>query len=102
MIAGRRLRVILMSESLDRLASDLKMSWNQEEYKLSKVTLGVDERRQILYKFSDICTVLMRAKRGVAGDVARALGGLLVAPPTDPTEIKRHFGQVRGFSAMND
>ena len=34
------------------------------------------------------CTNVMRDKRGVVGDVARVIGGSLVAPPVDPIHIQ--------------
>ena len=36
------------------------------------------------------------------GDVARALGRSLVAPPVDALNIQRYFGDLKGFGAIND
>ena len=44
----------------------------------------------------------MRDERGLVGDVARAIGGSLVAPPIDPVHIRRYFGDVKGFGAVDD
>ena len=35
-------------------------------------------------------------------DVARAVGGSLVAPPIDPTHIQRYFGDLKGLKAVNE
>ena len=43
----------------------------------------------------------MRDKRGVVGDVARAIGSL-VAPPIDPVHIRRYFGDSKGFGAVEE
>lgn len=40
---------------------------------------------------------MMTNHQGVVGDVARSLGGSLVTPPVDPSDIKRHFGDLKGF-----
>jgi len=45
---------------------------------------------------------MMRDKQGVVGDVARALGGSLVAPPINPAHIKRYFGDLKGFGAVDE
>ena len=34
------------------------------------------------------------------GDVARAKGGSLVAPPIDPRHLRRYFGDLKGFGAV--
>ena len=44
----------------------------------------------------------MRDKRGVVGDVARAIGGSLVAPPIDPVHTQRYFGDLKGFGAVDE
>ena len=36
------------------------------------------------------------------GDVARAVGGCLVAPPIDPIHIQRYFGDLKGFGAVDE
>ena len=36
------------------------------------------------------------------GVVARALRGSLVAPPVDPLNIQRYFGDLKGFGTIND
>ena len=35
-------------------------------------------------------------------DVARALGGSLIAPPVDVLHTQRYFGDIKGFGAIND
>ena len=45
---------------------------------------------------------MMRDKRGVVGDVARAIGGFLVAPPIDPIHIRRYVGGFKGFGAVEE
>ena len=39
--------------------------------------------------------------RGVVGDVARALGGPLIAPPVDATQIQRYIGETKGFGTID-
>ena len=45
---------------------------------------------------------MARQYLGAVGDVARALEGSLVAPPVDALIIKRYFGDLKGFGAIND
>ena len=45
---------------------------------------------------------VIRDKRGVVGDVARAIGGSMVAPPVDPVHIQRYFGDLKGFGAVDE
>ena len=42
----------------------------------------------------------MRDNRGVVRDVARAVGGSLVAPLIDLTHIQRYFGHLKSFGAV--
>ena len=35
------------------------------------------------------------------GDVARAIGGSLVAPSIDPIHIRRYFGDLQAFGAVD-
>ena len=44
----------------------------------------------------------MRQQRGVVGDVARSVGGGLVPPPIDPTQIQRYFGDLKGFETIDE
>ena len=45
---------------------------------------------------------MMRDNKGVVGDVARAVGGSLVAPPIYPTHVQRYFGDLKGFGAVDE
>ena len=36
------------------------------------------------------------------GDVARAVGGSLAAPPIEPTRIQRYFGDFKVFGAVDE
>ena len=44
----------------------------------------------------------MRDKGGVVGNVARVIGGSLVAPPVDPIHIQRYFGELKVFGAVDE
>ena len=76
--------------------------WHAEEERLRKDDLEAQERDHVLYKLAHICTTMMRDNRGVVGDVPRAIGGSLVAPPIVPTHIQRHFGDLNGFGAVDE
>ena len=62
--------------------------------------LDAQEREHVLYKLAYICATMMRDNRGVVGNVARAVGGPLVAPLIDPTHIQRYFGDLKSFGAV--
>ena len=63
--------------------------WHAEKERLRKYDREAQEREHVLYKLAHIFTTMMRDDRGVVGDVARAVGGSLVAPPIEPTHIQR-------------
>ena len=44
--------------------------------------------KDVLYTLANICTSVMRDKRGAVGDMARAIGGSLVVPPINPAYIE--------------
>ena len=88
-------------ESLSRSrAASLVNEWHAKT-KISRRSTRTPEV-VVLYKLADICTTLSRQYHGAVGDVARALGGALVAPPIDATNIRQYFGDLKGFGAIND
>ena len=65
---------------------------------------GIDsqKREEPLYKLANTCTAMIREKHGVVGDVARLIEGSLIASPIDPVHIQRHFGDLKGFGAVDE
>ena len=62
--------------------------WHAEKPKFHKHDLDAQEREDVLFTLAHICTIMMRDNQSVVGDVARVVGGSLVAPPIDPTHIQ--------------
>ena len=60
------------------------------------------QRERRLYQLAEICTNMMKIRGGGVGEVARSLGGVLVKPPVDPSEIRQHFGTLKGFPQINE
>ena len=77
-------------------------SWHAEKEKLGKKNLDARGKQVLLYKLADIYTTLTRQHNGVVGDVARVLGGSLVAPPVEAAQIQRYFGDLKGFGAIDE
>ena len=80
--------------------------WHAERANLSKENLDARTREDILYRLADICTTMIRQTatrqhRTVVGDVARSVGGALVASPVDPARIQRYFGDQKGFEDID-
>ena len=69
---------------------------------LGKDDLDAREREEVIHTLANICTTMMRDKRGVVGDVARAIGESLVAPPIDPIHIRGYSGDLKGFGAVDE
>ena len=46
---------------------------------------------------ADTCTQLAGPNGGRIGDVARGIGGPLVSPPLNVSDVKRYFGDVKQF-----
>ena len=80
----------------------LVKEWHAEKQNVGEADLDARGRQVVLYRLADICTALTRQYRGAVGDVARALGGSLVAPPVDALNTQRYFGDLKGFGAIND
>ena len=81
--------------------------WHAEKANLKKDNLDVQTREDILYRLADICTALMRQAAvrrhpSIVGAVARLVGGGLVAPTTDPGQIQKYFGQIKGFKDVDE
>ena len=48
------------------------------------------------------CTQLAGLNSGRTDDVARGIGGTLVSPPLNVSDVKRYFGDVTHFSQVVD
>ena len=90
-------------EPLSRPSTELLIKhWHAEKEKLGKDDLDARGRQILLYKVAGLCTTLTRKYCGVLGDIARALGGTLVATPVDATQTQRYFGDLKGFGAIDE
>ena len=76
--------------------------WHKEKAALGKTDLELPERGRILYHLAEICTSMTRDSRSRVGDVARSLGGILVTPPINPDQIRRYFGELKGFPRIDE
>ena len=76
--------------------------WHSTKTTLGKDDLQQPERERRLYQLAEICTNMMKIRGGRGGEVARSLGGVLVKPPVDPSEIKQHFGTLKGLPQINE
>ena len=76
--------------------------WHAEEQYLGKNALDAREREELLYTLANICITVMRDTLGAVGDVARAIGQSLVAPPIDSVQIRRYFGGFKGFETVDE
>ena len=72
------------------------------ERKLGKDDLDARERQDVLHTLANICKTMMRDKRGFVGDVARAVGGSLVAPPIKPYTYGDTSEKFKGFGAVDE
>ena len=85
------------SQEVDPIAS-----WHAEKATLGEKELTQPEVQARLYRLAETCTNMMRTNQGRVGDVARSLGGFLVKPPVDPVDIKRYFGELKGFPKIDE
>ena len=67
--------------------------WHAEKEQSERNYLDAREREELLYTLANICTEVMRDKRGVVRNVARAIGRSLVAPPIDSVPVQGYFGE---------
>ncbi|CAB1118521.1 unnamed protein product [Ectocarpus sp. CCAP 1310/34] len=51
---------------------------------------------------ADIGSDLVKLHDGRLGDVARGIGGTLVSPPLDVSDVKQYFGEEKGFPGIDD
>ena len=82
--------------------SELVASWHHERETLGNPQLTQPQTERTLYRMAHLCTKMMTNNQGVVGDVARSLGGSLVTPPVDPSDIKSHFGDRKGFPQIGE
>ena len=58
--------------------------------------------KRLIYEMADTCTHLARLNGGRIGDVARGIGGTLVSPPLNVSDVNRYFGDVKKFPQVDD
>ena len=68
----------------------------REENKLAAAA-QTKVKKRLIYEMADICTQLAGLSGGRIGDVARGIGGTLVSPPLNLSDVKRYFGDVKQF-----
>lgn len=81
--------------ALETVAVRVVASWHQEET-LGNPQLTQSQTERTLYRMARLSTTMMTNNQGVVGDVARSVGGNPVTPPVDPSDIKSHFGDLKG------
>ena len=80
-------------------SANLKTEWLEKKRKLATAAQPEDKKRRI-YGMADTCTQLAGLNGGRIGDVARGIGGTLVSPPLNVSDVKRCFEDVKCFSQV--
>ena len=75
--------------------------WHVQKDRLGQEGLQSQEREELLYKLANTCTAMIAEKQGIVGDIARLIGGALVASPIGPVHIQRYFGYLNRFGAVD-
>ena len=76
--------------------------WHVETDRLGREGLDSQEVEELLYKLAKHLHSHDPTKQGVVADVARLIGGSMVALPIDSVQIQRSFGDLKGFGAVDD
>ena len=76
--------------------------WHVQKDRLGQEGLDSQEREELLHKLANTGMVMIREKQEVVADVARLIGGSLIAPPIDPVHIQCYFGGLKGFGAVDE
>ena len=86
---------------LKNKSADLKTEWLEKKSKLAAAA-QTKVKKRLIYEMADTCTHLARLNGGRIGDVARGIGGTLVSPPLNVSDVKRYFGDVKKFPQVDD
>ena len=76
--------------------------WHVQKHRIGQEGLDSEKIAELLYKLANTCTAMIRREQKVVGDVARLIGGSLVAPPIDPVHIQHCFGGLKRFRAVDE
>ena len=71
--------------------------WPVQKDRLGHEGPRLTRKEELPYKLANTCTVIIREKEGVVGDVARLIGGSLVSPAIDPVHIQRYFRYLKSL-----
>ena len=82
-------------------SADLKTEWLEKKSKLAAAA-PTKVKKRLIYEMADTCTHLARLNGGIIGDVARGIGGTLVSPPSNVSDVKRYFGDVKKLPQVDD
>ena len=86
---------------VSKKSADLKTEWLEKKSKLAAAA-QTKVKKRLIYEMADTCTHLARLNGGRIGDVARGIGGTLVSPPLNVSDVKQYFGDVKELPQVDD
>ncbi|CAB1098304.1 unnamed protein product [Ectocarpus sp. CCAP 1310/34] len=75
--------------------------WREQKECLARGT-RLDEKQEIIHELAKTGSMLLKTNDGKLGDVARAIGGTLVSPPLDLSDLEQHFPTKKRFPDLTN
>ena len=69
----------------------------EQRSRLSEGTKTMREKQRIIREMADTGSDMLKLHEGRLGDVARGIGGTLVSPPLELSDVQEYFGDRKGF-----
>lgn len=73
----------------------------EQKSRLSEGTATLVDKQRIIHEMADTGSAMLTLHEGRLGDVARGIGGTLVSPPLELSDVKKYFGDRKGFPEID-
>lgn len=89
---------VMMANNCNAILDQWK---SQKQDSDEELIITLEEKNKIIKSLAVTCATLARMNKGRNGDVARGIGGTLVSPPLNVSDVTRYFGDVKYFPHLD-
>lgn len=80
----------------------LASQWRKLQNNLNSSSLDTTAQKRLLARIAAVGSQLATALYDHMGNVANALGGTVVSPPVNVSDVQRYFGDIKKFRLINE
>lgn len=65
-------------------------------------TTTMVEEQHIIREMAETCNAILKLHEGRLGDVARGIGGTLLSPPLELSDVQKYLEEIKGFPEFDN